>query len=121
MVDQAASVEQADNGALTFSNSVLNCPNANFYVKEDGSDAWSTNTTSGLTLEDWFLSQEGNAVGEAAVNSISETEPDYLPSSTGSATATDVSSLLPEFDAGNYIGAVDATDWTIGWTTHDVN
>lgn len=106
-VDNEATFAQLEEGNITFTNSVLNC---------------ATNFDGDYDTEGWFLGQEGNAVGEAALtNAFDFANPDYTPTTMGSATAGDASTLDSVLDAAQFIGAVDADDWTVGWTTHAQN
>ena len=47
--------------------------------------------------------------------------PNYFPSSTGSATASDAATLNDNFESTDFIGAIGSEDWTAGWTTHELN
>lgn len=106
-VDNDATFAQLEEGNITFTNSVLNC---------------ATNFDGEYDTEGWFLGQEGNAVGEAALtNAFDFANPDYTPATMGSATAGDASTLDSVLDAAEFVGAVDSDDWTVGWTTHTQN
>jgi hypothetical protein len=108
-IDNSATVAQADAGNVTMTNSVLNCE-TNF------------DDVDGLDLEAWFTGQDGNAIGGAELtDAYTLTAPNYVPTSTGDATALDASTLGEDFDATDFIGAVGAEDWTAGWTTHELN
>ena len=106
-VDNDATIAQLEEGNITITNSVLNC---------------ASNFAGDYDLETWFVSQEGNATGDAELTSAFDfASPDYVPVTMGEATAGDASLLHPLFDATSFIGAVDASDWTIGWTTREQN
>ena len=106
-VDNDATFAQLEEGNITFTNSVLNC---------------ATNFDGDYDTEGWFLGQEGNAVGEAALtNAFDFANPDYTPATMGSAVAGDASTLDSVLDAAQFVGAVDSDDWTLGWTTHTQN
>jgi len=103
-----ATFTQVDEGNVTLTNSVLNCAN---YVRD----------REELDLEAWFTEQEGNALGDAElVDAYNLEKPDYTPVSTGSATAADASSMNSAFDSTDYVGAIGGDDWTVGWTTHEL-
>lgn len=106
-VDNEATIAQLEAGAITMTNSVLNC---------------ETNFKGDVDLESWFLGQEGNATGSAELTAAFDiTNPDYTPTTMGSAVAGDASSLHSSFDTATFVGAVDQDDWTLGWTTHTQN
>lgn len=108
-VNNAATIAQVEDGGIALTNSVLSC-------------ATNFDDAEGLDLEAWFLGQEGNAVDGADLTDAYTLEnPNYIPTSTGDATALDASTLGEDFDATDFIGAVGAEDWTAGWTTHELN
>ena len=68
---------QLEEGRITFTNSVLNCVDGDY------------------DTEGWFLGQEGNAVGDAALtNAFDFANPDYTPTTMGTATAGDAQRLI---------------------------
>ena len=106
-VDNDATIAQLEEGSILMTNSVLNC---------------AVNFAGDYDLETWFLGQEGNAIGEAELTAVFDVStPDYTPVTMGSATAGDASILHSSFDSADFIGAVDAVDWTLSWTTHERN
>ena len=108
-VDNDATWSQLDAGNITLTNSAINC-DINFIDSDSGD------------LETWFTEQTGNSVGEAALmDAYNLITPNYFPSSTGSATASDAATLNDNFESTDFIGAIGSEDWTVGWTTHELN
>ncbi|NVJ59474.1 MAG: hypothetical protein HWE27_03740 [Gammaproteobacteria bacterium] len=100
----------AESGDLIITHSVVACDNAENFK--------GTATTGGLSTEDWFLGQTGNAAynGSAALN-LAANGYQPLVGSPLLGAGIDASTVDSWFESTDYIGAFDGTtDWTEGWT-----
>ncbi|MEC7987448.1 MAG: hypothetical protein VX278_19925 [Myxococcota bacterium] len=142
-IDHEETWKQVANGGIEVAGLYLSCEN-NFAVDEDDDmyndlpesdedhnpapsecggythdiSCWTEDLYSGVS--DFFA--DSNTTGEdgfSVVEPYALTAPDYTI--TSSVATVDPSTFDDRLETSDFIGAIGADDWTIGWTTHELN
>ena len=108
-VDHDATWALASSGDLSITHSLLDCVTS--FVEEDGEGS----------VEDWFLGQTGNSVGDPALTSTAVTAPDWRPTSGSPALGAGSAPSDSFFESADFIGCMGADDWADGWTSFPAN
>ena len=109
-VNDDNTVNSANDGNLTITNSLIDCVEPFKDAKVDAEEG----RTLSLDVSEWYMNQDGNLVGASDLNG-------YMPNSSSVALTggnDDLATADARLKDADYIGAFDGTnDWTTGWTT----
>jgi len=94
-------------GQISMRHSVIFCNAMNSAAVDFVED--ETDFTPPFTVEEWFTMGEGNAVKDPVLMG-------WVPGPASSLLSGGVAPSDPFFDKVDFIGAVGAQDWTLGWT-----
>ncbi|GLX79699.1 hypothetical protein tinsulaeT_30390 [Thalassotalea insulae] len=114
----SVTVDNANNGNITFQNSIIACSNGeNFKNAKANQD---TNDTSDdtvlLDVEQWFLSEESNGVSTSLLIDADGMPDSNSPLVAEGAGQNVANTVDPWFDEVHYVGALDGSnDWRQGW------
>jgi hypothetical protein len=116
-IDQAATVTQLLNGALTFGNGIVF--NNGLIAGRTDLDLMAAPLAGNSTI------RVGGTNDPGLINPYNHTDPNYRPASTTSLAMQLAPATPPNdgfFEIAPFIGALGtdpARDWTIGWTSYD--